>query len=201
MAVAENTATSRQTSPIPVSEIDRLLTVQIAVAWAGEGGETPRLGWWKSDLVSEFGGRDLFQRLLPHTWEWAVLQAVREAARRRDAELRRQDNNPDRILSLYSLGFEIDEHIDQRLQDLKGDGRCPAEALLGLKDVLADDWQPSRFGDWVQGHGEANCVKAPIGRRIKGNPPESLSLAVNHLVAALWPLGGEYPLPHYRRAT
>ena len=201
MAVAENTTITRQPGPIPVSEIDLLLTVQIAVAWAGEGGEVPRLGWWKSDLVSEFGGEDLFKQLLPHTWQWAVLQAVREAARRRDAELRRQDNDPDRILSLYSLGFEVDEHIDERLRDLKREGRRPMEALPGLKDVLADDWQPGRFGDWVQGHGEANYVKAPIGRRIKGNPPESLSLAANHLVAGLWPLAGEYPLPHYRRAT
>ena len=67
MAVAENIATSRQQGPIPMSEIDRLLTVQIAVAWAGESGEKPRLRWWKSDLVSEFGGQDLFKRLLPHT--------------------------------------------------------------------------------------------------------------------------------------
>lgn len=201
MAGAENTTITRPPGLIPVSEIDRLLTVQIAVAWAGEGGEQPRLGWWKSDLVSEFGGEDLFKQLLPHTWEWAVLQAVREAARRRDAELRRQDNDPDRILSLYSQGFEVDEHIDERLQDLKREGRRPVEALPGLKDVLTDDWQPGRFGDWVQGHGETNCVKAPIGRRLKGNPPESLGLTMNHLVAALWPLADQYPLPHYRRAT
>ena len=90
MRETENTATRKTKGPIPLSDIDGLLTVQIAVAWAGEGGEEPRLGWWKSDLASEFGGHDLFKRLLPHTWEWAVLQAVREAARRRDAELRRQ---------------------------------------------------------------------------------------------------------------
>jgi hypothetical protein len=52
-----------------VAELDLLLTAQLAVAWAGEGhvGEEPRLGWWRSDLTSEFGGRDLFQRLLPRT--------------------------------------------------------------------------------------------------------------------------------------
>jgi hypothetical protein len=71
---------------IPMSEIDRALTAQFVVAWAGEGGEEKRLGWWRSDLVSEFGGKDLFRRLLPKTWAWAVLQAVREAARRKDAE-------------------------------------------------------------------------------------------------------------------
>lgn len=31
---------------------------------------------------------DVFQRLLPQTWAWAALQAVREAARRCDAEMR-----------------------------------------------------------------------------------------------------------------
>lgn len=61
-------------------DLDTLLIAQLAVAWAGEGGEEPRLGWWRSDLVSEFGGHDLFQRLLPHTWEWAALQGAREAA-------------------------------------------------------------------------------------------------------------------------
>ena len=69
------------------SEVDALLSAQIIVAWAGEGhvGDERRLGWWRSDLVSEFGGLDLFQRLLPTTAPWAVLQAVREAARRVDA--------------------------------------------------------------------------------------------------------------------
>jgi hypothetical protein len=65
-------------APAPLtSELDLLLTAQIAVAWAGEGhvGEEPRLGWWRSDLTSEFGGRDLFERLLPRTHCWAVLLA------------------------------------------------------------------------------------------------------------------------------
>ena len=65
---------------IPTSEIDMILTAQLAVAWAGEKGEQRRLGWWQTDLVSEFGGKDLFQQMMPHTWEWAVLQAAREAA-------------------------------------------------------------------------------------------------------------------------
>src|SRR5262245_30337709 len=102
-------------APVPVSEIDHALTAQLVVAWAGEGGEEKRLGWWRSDLVSEFGGRDLFRRLLPSTWPWAVLQGAREAARRRDAELRRQDHDPDRILSLFNLGFELNERIEERL--------------------------------------------------------------------------------------
>jgi hypothetical protein len=191
----------QQQSPIS-SEIDALLTVQIAVAWAGEKGrEEPRLGWWRSDLVSEYGGQDLFQRLLPHTWQWAMLQAAREAARRRDAELRGQDHDPDRILSLYRLGFEIDEHVEERLQGLKRSAKDPQDALPGLRDVIAEPWHAERFGDWVQGHGEVKFVKAPIGRRLTGNAPAPLDRLVRSLVAALWPLADDYPLPHYRRTT
>jgi len=186
------------------SELDRLLTAQIAVAWAGESGEeTPRLLWWRSDLVSEFGGYDLFRRLTPHTWRWAVLQAVREAARRRDAEIRAQAHNPDQIRSLYSLGFEIDERIEERLQDLKRSGREPLEALPGLADLLGDrpSWDRDRFADWIKAHGEADFETTPLGRRLKGAPPESLDLFVEKLVSALWPLSERYPLPHFRRSA
>ncbi len=59
---------------IPTSTLDHILTAQLLVAWAGEtGSDDPRLGWWASDLTSEFGGEDLFQQLLPSTWRWATL--------------------------------------------------------------------------------------------------------------------------------
>jgi hypothetical protein len=195
---------------ILASEIDLILTAQLVVAWAGEKGEDRRLGWWQSDLVSEFGGKDLvsefggkdlFKQLMPHTWEWAVLQAAREAARRCDAELRHRDHDPDRILSLYNLGFAVDERTDERLLDLKRSGVSPFEVLPGLKEVLTETWQAKQFGDWVQGHGKAESVSDPIGRRLKGDPPESLELLVNRLVSAYWPFASEYPLPHFRRAT
>lgn len=195
--------TSVRRGPIPTSELDTVLSAQIVVAWAGEEGEEePRLRWWRSDLISDFGGHDLFQRLTPHTWRWAVLQAVREAARRRDAEIRSQTHNPDQILSLYSLGFEIDERIEERLQDLKRSGREPLEALPGLTDLLGHlSWDRDRFGDWVKAHGEADFETAPVGRRLKSAPPESLDLFVEKLVGALWPLSERYPLPHFRRSA
>ncbi|MEB3167475.1 MAG: BREX-6 system BrxE protein, partial [Synechococcaceae cyanobacterium] len=77
-----------QGAAVANSDLDIALTAQIVVAWAGESGEQPRLGWWQTDLVSEFGGEDLLKELLPRTWPWAMLQAVREAARRKDEELR-----------------------------------------------------------------------------------------------------------------
>ena len=190
-----------QVAPIPLSTVDLILTAQIAIAWAGEGGEDRRLGWWKTDLVSEFGGKDLFKQLMPHTWEWAVLQAAREAARRCDAELRHREHDPDQILSLFNLGFVVDEHADERLLDLKRSGVSPKTTLPGLNEVLTEKWQSERFGDWVQGHGKVDTVAAPIGRRLKGEPPESLELLVRRLISAFWPFTDEYPLPHYRRTS
>ena len=73
---AGNPAATR--TPHPPAVLDQLLTAQLIVAWAGERGDPQRLGWWRSDLSSEFGGEDLFRRLLPHTWPWATLKAPRE---------------------------------------------------------------------------------------------------------------------------
>ncbi len=188
-------------APIPRSELDGILAAQLAIAWAGEAGEEPRLGWWRSDLTSEFGGEDLFQRLLPRTWRWATLQGAREAARRRDAEARAKDHDPDSLLSLFRLGFEVDERLDERFQELKASGKNPFEALPALGTVVGDRWNRERFAGWVSAHGKADAVTTPAGRRLKGEPPESPGLLVQKLVAALAPLGDEYPLPHFRRGT
>ena len=192
---------ARNASPIPRSELDQVLAAQLAIAWAGEAGEEPRLGWWRSDLTSEFGGEDLFQRLLPRTWRWATLQGAREAARRRDAEARAKDHDPDRILSLFRLGFEVDERLDERFQELKASGKDPSRHCPPSAKSSPTGGSRAKFADWVRGHGEADVVTAPVGRRLKGEPPESLGLLVQKLVAALAPLGDEYPLPHYRRGT
>lgn len=184
-------------TPIPTSELDRILTAQFAVAWAGEKGEEPRLGWWRSDLVSEFGGLDLFRRLTPHTSEWATWQAVREAARRKDAEMRGPHHDPDQIVSLFNLGFATDERVEERLHEWKRSGKTPEEALPGLAGLVDEGWDRERFVDWVQGHGKAEASVAPAGRLLDGAPPASYDRLVGHLVAALDPLGESYPLPHY----
>jgi hypothetical protein len=186
-------------APIPRSELDGILVAQLAVAWAGEGGEEPRLCWWRSDLTSEFGGEDLFRRLLPRTWRWATLQGAREAARRRDAEARGKDHDPDNLLSLFRLGFEVDERLDERFQELKDSGKDPPAALPSLGEVISDGWHAEKFAEWVSARGKVDAVTTPAGRRLKGDPPESLALLVQKLVAALAPLGNEYPLPHFRR--
>lgn len=187
---------------IPLSAIDLALTAQFVVAWAGETGlDEKRLGWWSSDLVATYGGMDLFKRLLPETCEWAVLQAAREAARRTDAEQRGKDHDPDRILSLFNFGFEIDERIGERLQDLKRSGQTPWDALPALREATDPPWSRDRLIEWIQSHGDTETTSAPAGRLIKGEPPESLDQLVRRLVGALLPLADGYPLPHYRRTT
>lgn len=194
----EDVPTVTERAPVPMSDIDRALTSQLVVAWAGEKGEEGRLGWWRSDLVSEYGGEDLFRRLLPSTWRWAVLQGAREAARRTDSEVRGQDHDPDRLISLFSLGFELDEQIEERFQDLKRLSRAPEEALPGLA-IVSGGWDRNRFWDWVAGHGTAGGAATPGGRLLKGSPPIALDQLVRKLIAGLAPEGERYPLPHFRR--
>ncbi len=197
----------------PLSTLDRILTAQIIVGWAGEEGEEPRLEWWQSDLVLEDGGATLFQELLPETWRWALLQGVREAARREDARRRTNAQDPDQLLSLFSLGFELDERLDERLQDLKRSGQSPVDALPGLKEFPAlteilqvepedpAEWEREAFIAWIEGHGEIKHITEPSGRRITKRPPESPEARVDALIAALLPLSEKYPLPHYRRGA
>jgi hypothetical protein len=197
---SESAATAQDRSlTITSAVLDAILTAQLGVAWAGEAGDPPRLKWWRTDLASEFGGEDLFRQLLPHTWRWAVLEGAREAARRHDAELRARDADADRLVTLFRLGFELDERLDERLADHKRSGVAPLDALPGLRAVAGGEWSKTGFAAWAAGHGEAASSTVPVGRRLRGEPPVSPELLVNKLVAALSPLAEAYPMPHYRR--
>lgn len=192
----------RSTALATPSDLDLALTAQITVAWAGEAGEEPRLSWWQTDLISEFGGEDLLRRLLPKTYPWAMLQAVREAARRKDEELRAKASDPDQLLTLYRFGFELDEQIEERLQAHKRSGRSPLESLPGLLQVLGpslhEPWEQALFEQWVESFGPALSNPVPTGRQLTGPVPAGLDRRVQQLVAALDPLGDTYPLPHFR---
>jgi hypothetical protein len=196
----EEASSSVEHAPIPLSEIDGALTAQLSVAWAGELGDPKRLGWWRSNFVSEFGGEDLFKRLLPSTWEWAVLEAAREAVLQKEAEFLRMDPEPDRIVSLFHLGFAEDERISERLRDLKRAAGKPHEVLPSLTEVVGRTWSPQNFFDWVVSRGSPETVATSIGRRLKGAPPLSLQQRVSHLLSALAPPSDQYPLPHFRRS-
>ena len=112
------------------SEIDRILATQLFVAWAGEGRSLPkRFGWWDTDLIDEAGGGDLLARLAPRTHQWASLELVREAARWVDARARSKLGGPDKLRSIFFLGFEMDEKVADRIAELKRLGRAPEEVL------------------------------------------------------------------------
>lgn len=179
------------------STLDRLLTFQLAVAWAGEAGEEPRLGWWRTDLHSEFGGQDLFERLLPNTAPWAVFQAVREAARRVDARQRSRSHNPDGLVTLFRFGTELDQLLDERLADLKRVGVPPLQALPALLEVIQDEWSADTFEEWVRAHGTPDHTATPSGRQLKIETSSHERLA-SQLVAALVPFPDAYPMPHVR---
>lgn len=184
--------------PLGNGSLDYVLTAQLAVAWAGEGGEEPRLGWWKTFMVHEDGGLALFADLTPATHRWVVFQGAREAARRADAAMRAGDHDPDRLYTLFRFGFEIDERLDERLLDHKRAGRDPLVALPGLKELCTAQWDAAHFADWVVGHATVSVQGAPAGRRLTGERPSDVERQARSLVAALHPASRSYPLPHYK---
>jgi hypothetical protein len=182
--------------PLPTSTLDYILTLQLAIAWAGETEtEPPRLGWWRTGMVDPDGGEDLFQRLAPKTWRWAVLQAAREAARRVDADARARAADPDRLYSLFRFGFKTDEQIAERLSELKRDHEDPRDALPLLSELMTS-WDRAALTDLLTGLADAPHTATPTGRLIKGDMPAA-ELAAKKLAAALLPLSDRYPAPHY----
>ncbi len=183
---------------IAPSELDEALVAQLVVAWAGE---RQRLNWWASDMTDEFGGIDLLRRLTPRTAAWAALEGARLAARRHDAQRRKEAGSADDIVSLYRLGFERDERLDERLRELKLAGVPPRQALPALERVLGDPeaaFDRAAFVAWIEASGSVGTQTTPLGRRITGERPATLGGMVRRLVGALAPLGDTYPLPHWR---
>lgn len=177
--------------------LDAILAVQFTVAWAGEGRCSPRrLGWWETDLVDEAGGGDFLARLLPQTHAWASLEAVREAGRRVDAKARGKMADPDRLRSLFFLGFAADEQLADRLSDLKRGSRPPA-AALPLPLNLKADWDKDQLVGALR-NGDVAYAVVPGGRQLKGARPDSPEAMVRRLAAALVPLADQYPLPFYK---
>ena len=182
----------------PREALDKILTLQLAIGWAGEGKtEPPRLGWWRTALSDEFAGEDLFKRLTPRTWRWAVLETARAAARKVDAEARAQAADADQLVSLFRLGFAIDEQVDDRLAELKQSGVDPVDALPELGKLVAT-WNADAFIAWCKGLGKADVVPSSIGRRLKGEPPRDPAATAQALAAALAPIAARYPAPHFK---
>ncbi|MCB9604559.1 MAG: BREX-6 system BrxE protein [Sandaracinus sp.] len=194
-------------APIPASTLDFVLDVQLAVAWAGEGLKSERrLGWWASMFAFEFGGDALFADLLPNTHRWAVLRAAREAARRKDAELRAKADDPDRLVSLFRLGFALDEALEERFADRVHDDPRREHTSQALAALIDTEFSSDAFAHFLEGAlgklklpSRVDFAASPTGRRLSGEPPTDARLLVAKLAGALLPLAEAYPLPHFKR--
>lgn len=200
-----STTASRAVDPAPPSVpalersvLDEILTLQLLVAWAGEGlSDPPRLGWWRTMLVDEFGGDDLFKRLTPRTWKWAVLEAARAAARSVDAEARSHAADGDQLLSLFHFGFVVDEQLDDRLAELKRSTPDPIEALPDL-GTTSKAWNAAAFLKGLGALAAPTFAGSSVGRRLKGELPADQVLAARMLAAAMAPPSERYPAPHFK---
>lgn len=184
-------------------ELDKILAIQFAIAWAGEGGEEPRLNWWNTEVISEFGGYDNLKELAPNSADWLGFKTIREAARRTDQELRLRASHPDKIVTIYCLGFEIDEQLDQRLSEHIHSRVSLAHLLKNigwLTEPVGQEWEQEEFVGWLQelSQQKAKTEKESIGRRLIGDIPENIVERVQKLATALLPLSENYPFPHYR---
>lgn len=99
-------------------------------------------------MCDEYGGEDLLKRLVPKTWQWAVLESARAAAKKVDDRARNQAEDPDNLITLYRLGFEIDEQLDERLLQFKQGGVSPNESFPELA-VLTEEWSDERLRAWL----------------------------------------------------
>jgi hypothetical protein len=183
---------------LAAEKLDVVLALQLTVAWAGEKNARPqRLGWWRTDILDETGARDLLSRLAPRTQEWAALEAVREAARRVDERMRLRSATPDRILTLFHFGFDLDEHLGDRLAAHKRSLAPPAD-VLGKLWGMTKDFDVAAFEGWCNRVGaRPKTEDTPEGRRLVTAPSDPLVL-VRAFVSALVPFTSEYPMPHAR---
>lgn len=182
--------------------LDFILSAQLIVAWAGEASDEdePRLGWWRSDLTSEFGGVDLFERLLPRTGAWAVFEVARAVATQHDAARRAEAHGADSIRTLFHLGVDLDEYVAERLSHLKREGRDPLAALPLLGRLCVDPIDRDALSAWLSEHAGPGFTVTPVGRRLKGKPPAEPREQVAALLAALAPFADAWPLPYFEAA-
>lgn len=180
-------------------ELDEILSVQLLIAWAGEtpGGDAPRLGWWKTDVIDAEAGGDLWQRLLPRTHRWAGLDAARRAAYLTDERLRRPAKNADSQLTLFHFGFELDEALAERLAHHVLEARNPAEVLPHLT-ALGTRFDRAALAKALGADElDASFKVVAGGRHLKKVANETLPARARRLAAALLsdPVAPTYPVP------
>ncbi|MFM7425255.1 MAG: BREX-6 system BrxE protein [Elainella sp.] len=181
------------------STLDAILALQMSVAWAGEGlCEPKRLDWWRTDLIDMAGGGYFLHELLPKTYEWASLEAVRKVAVAWDKQLRQRMAQPDQVRTLFFWGFAVDEQLDDRLLEHKRSGKSPSQ-MLPLPLNFGNPFAKADFEEAIRVPNQmVDFQVVPGGREIKGQLPNSPELSARNLTAALLPLTDQYPLPFYR---
>lgn len=200
-------------APDSRAALDTVLTIQLVVAYAGEScPDKPRLAWWDTDIVSRDGGLDLLRRLYPRTWRWAALRAVRATARAIDHAARKlHAAEPDHIVSLFHLGFALDEALDDHLDQLAATHpEDPTQALPDLPPLVDLDgrraFDRKAFEAWLGAPPPPRSIESTaIGRRLlspasPSTTPPLTSALLDHVLAlraALAPLPATYPLPYF----
>ncbi len=202
-------------STVEPSVLDRILAVQLTVAWAGDGhGEAPGLAWWGTSLADPEGGGDFLQRMFPRTRVWAALGAMREAACRADEKARASTARADELITLFHFGFTWDEALQERFEHHKRRGAAPPKgddddadepgreatdpaSIFGKDYGITAKFNRAAFEKYLGGlAGKIAHENAPGAREIKGpvgSPPE----AAPRLAGALLALAPTYPLPFY----
>ena len=184
------------------SDLDQILSLQLTVAWAGEAlCQPPRLGWWRTDLVDEAGGGDLFARLTPRLQRWSALEAALETARRVDEQRRREVAEPGKVRTLFHLGFHLDERLGTRLSVLKASEAPPEQAFpipLDLKAAFSRDSLAVVLGGLLPGVKYATVLG---GREVKGAVLTEPGTLARQLAAALVPFAERYPMPFARTSS
>jgi len=173
--------------------LDIILNWQMAIAWAGEANCQPtRLGWWRTDLIDNEGGGDLFARLFPRTKAYAGWESVRDAAIAVDRRARQRMATPDEIRTLFFWGFDIDEQLNDRLAQRKQRGE---ELVLPIawKEEFDREILATQIRDCC---GESKYRLVAGGREV--NNSDTLEHNVLALVAAFVPWERDYPMPFCR---
>ena len=176
-------------------QLDDILSLQLTVGWAGE---TPRLGWWKSDFIDRDGGGDFVTRLLPQTAAWASLQLAREAARRVDERARQRIAGGDGVWTLFHFGFDVNEQLDDRLAAHKAARALPIDVLVGPRFLVGWRWSREVFATILTTFGVPKVAVTPAGRRLVTDARAPIEVA-SLLAAALFPIARAYPMPYVER--
>ena len=177
--------------------LDRILSFQVLVAWAGEGlSDPPRLSWWRTDMVDKSGGGYLLEELMPRTYPWASLEAAWWAAMQADRQKRLEMAKPDAVRTLFFWGFCIDEQLADRLRSHKYSQTNPGQ-MLALPLDVSSAFSSVGFEAAIRLESAPQYKVVSNGRQMVEPLPGGHDVCAARLAAALLPLTPEYPVPFY----